>query len=387
MSTQTMLRAATTPSDETKRSEAIKFSNALIRNRTVLLAYAAVLADMSGTLADQTARINDFIQQKAKNGLADYQTDYETVLAVQQALQIYQLLYWNGFYDTKIIASDGSETDGPEFVIAATLDVDSPVHVSIGRDQVIAPEFKGLILEWKTSAVYDGEGKLVFNLVPSRTGDFQRSFTGTWRVPGGTTQTVVGVQNTNTDSTTQDEQKDALPPALQVLYPTISALSAVALIVGGIVGIAWIRKQWKAMDAEAAQREAEAQADPGNARLREQADAAGRARDEAQGLADQGAQQLRRRRPMLMDMSDEEFDDAVESVSDDEFEMDQLGDVARDLEAARAAQAAPELERAAAAQARETEAADLSGNESEEDGSSSVEDGALSDTTVEPVGE
>src|SRR5262249_28744755 len=149
------------------RDEALRFSNALVRTRPMLEAFAKLLAEKATSPDEVIGKVNAFIQNKSQNGVDDYKTDYDHVLEVQQTLQTYTLLYWNGFYTTKLGKMGQKETtDGPTFVIAATLDAEAPVHIGLARTQIIEPTFASLVLSWEKSAVQNNAGRLIFNLVP-----------------------------------------------------------------------------------------------------------------------------------------------------------------------------------------------------------------------------
>jgi hypothetical protein len=280
----------TDSSDDTKRDEAIKFNTAMLENKAMLVAFARLLAKPYNTPDEMKKAVDDFITDKSKNGVASFATDYDTVLKVQQTMQVYDLIYWNGFYKTTIVGDKGAKDEkGPELVIAATLDPAAPYHVGLGRTQIIDPTFKALTLSWdeKDGGVQDTSGKLIFNLVPTTSGATTRTLSGTWTDSDGATKILIGTETpdgeTSDDKKKQeDEQKKLLPPGLVEILPLITALGTVVAMAGGVAAMLWIGKQWREKNLERAAKEAEARAKADDEQAQEDAEVAARADQEAQ---------------------------------------------------------------------------------------------------------
>lgn len=229
--------------DKLKQDEAQKFSIALLENQAMLVKYLKVLAQPADNPDQKIEAANTFIQNKSENGVADYQTDLAYVLQAQQTMPTYMLIYWSGFYKTTIGKIDSEETwDGESFVIAATLNPDDPIHLGVGRTNIISPTFNSLILRWdKIDGIQATSAELVFNLVPDTSGNFVKTFAGTYD-DGTGEKLFTGIVQPQLD---KEKEKFSLPPALQVLFPTIAAIGGIIGAVGASLGMAWTIRQWK----------------------------------------------------------------------------------------------------------------------------------------------
>jgi|GEM_PF-6023217 len=262
--------------DKVQQDEAQRFSIALLRTPGMLSAYAKVLAQPADTPDDKSAAANKFIQNKSENGVDNYNTTLAYVLQAQQTMQTYMLIYWSGFYKTQIGAQGSKDTtEGESFVIAATLDSEAPVHIGVGRNQIISPTFANLILKWEKSSVQVSSAELVFNLVPDQNGNVVRTFAGTYD-DGSGQKLFTGIAQPQRDQTSaeKDKEKFSLPPALQVIFPVITAIGAIVGAVGGTIGLAWVIRQWKDRNAKVKAEQKRVDADPDNPEAKQDLDIA-----------------------------------------------------------------------------------------------------------------
>ncbi|MGH1417070.1 MAG: hypothetical protein ACRBB0_26540 [Pelagimonas sp.] len=263
-----------------KVSEAEKFNTEMLTNKGMLISFATLLAKKYATPDALISAANGFIKSKSQNGVADYATDYDAVLTSQQVMQVYTLMYWNGFFKTTLIDPDTQKkTKGPTLVIAATLDPQKPYHIGFGRSEVIDPTFKALTLDWEKTAVQNNSGRLIFNLVPTKSNTTERVFSGIWTNSDGKKHLVVG---TETTADVSEEDKKLLPPGLVEILPLISALGAIVGMFGAVAAMLWIGKQWKEKNLDRQEKEAKARENPDN---QQDQDAAQQAQKDDQGAA------------------------------------------------------------------------------------------------------
>lgn len=334
------------------QSEANRFNTDLLTNKGMLLSFAALMAKPYAAPDDLISAANGFIQNKTQNGISDYATDYDAVLTSQQIMQVYTLMYWNGFYKTTLIdPKTQDKTKGPTLVIAATLDPDKPYHVGLGRTEIIDPSFKALTLEWSKSAVQDNSGKLIFNLIPTKANVTERILSGTWTDSDGKKHLVIGSE---TSAEVSEEDKKLLPPGLVEILPLISALGTIVAMVGGIAAMLWIGKQWREKNLDRAEKNRIAHENPDNPQ--EQQDAQRAQQDADDVAAAQGglANDLDDAAAQVGDIPDARFRDAVEAI-DAAPALPDLEEARDGLQAAAADQQADEQMEAAVALAEEVE--------------------------------
>ena len=358
-----------------KNSEAQKFNTDLLTNKGMLISFASLLAKKYTSPDVLIAAANGFIQNKSQNGLADYDTDYDAVLTSQQVMQVYTLMYWNGFYKTTLIDPETQEkTKGPTLVIAATLDPEKPYHVGLGRSEIIDPSFKALTLQWEKTEVQNNSGKLIFNLVPTNANTTERVLSGAWTDSDGKKHLIIGSE---TSADVSEEDKKLLPPGLVEILPLISALGTIVAMVGAVAAMLWIGKQWKEKNLDRAEKEREARNNPDNQQDQQDAQRAQQdAQDAAAAQAGQ-ADNVQDAAQQVDGIPDARFDQAVQA-NDAAPALPDIEDARAGLQAAAADQQAGDQRAAAAALAEEADPSPVvardneSGGEPELDVDSSV---------------
>ncbi|WP_299921674.1 hypothetical protein [uncultured Pelagimonas sp.] len=335
-----------------KNSEALKFNTDLLTNKGMLISFATLLAKKYPTPDAMITAANGFIQTKSQNGMADYATDYDAVLASQQVMQVYTLMYWNGFYKTTLIdPKTQAKSTGPTLVIAATLDPDKPYHIGLGRSEIIDPSFKALTLQWDKSGVQNSAGKLIFNLIPTQTNTTERVFSGTWTDSDDKKHLVIG---TETSGDVSEKDKKLLPPGLVELLPLITALGSIVAMVGAVAAMLWIGKQWKEKNLDRAEKERAARDNPDN--QQDQQDALQAQQDDQDAAAAQAGQadNVQDAAQQVRDIPDAQFDQAVRA-NDAAAPLPDVSDARAGLQAAAAEQQVGEQRDAAAALAEQVD--------------------------------
>jgi hypothetical protein len=227
--------------------------------------------------------------------------------------------------------------------------------------------------------VQDSSGKLIFNLVPTSSGATTRTLSGTWTDSNGTTKILIGTE-TPEGEIPESEAKKLLPPGLVEILPLITALGTIVAMVGGVVAMLWIGKQWKEKNLERAEKEAKARENPDDEELQDDAEEALVQEQQGKDAKNLAGDNLQAAADKVEELNEEEEEEIPLIDNRRRDPLPEPEDVQADLEAVQQAQQEPELQAAAEQLAEQVDPSPivLEGEEAAQSGDSvTVENGPL----------